>query len=97
MTRPRRSARTGSTQAATFEPLAFPDVEARRLADGGRSSQRWQDLLDEAGPILADGAMGTMLFSAGLQFGDPPETWNLSHPDSCAGSIGRTWTRAPGS
>jgi 5-methyltetrahydrofolate--homocysteine methyltransferase len=21
------------------------------------------------------------LFSAGLQFGDPPETWNLSHPD----------------
>lgn len=30
---------------------------------------------------MADGAMGTMLFSAGLQFGDPPETWNLSHPD----------------
>ena len=25
--------------------------------------------------------MGTMLFSAGLQFGDPPEVWNLSHPD----------------
>ena len=33
------------------------------------------------GPILADGAMGTMLFSAGLQFGDPPELWNLAHPD----------------
>jgi 5-methyltetrahydrofolate--homocysteine methyltransferase len=81
MTRPRRSARTGSTQAAAFEPLAFPDVDSRRRADGGRSSQRWQDLLAEAGPILADGAMGTMLFSAGLQFGDPPETWNLSHPD----------------
>ena len=81
MTRPRRSARTGPTQATTFEPLAFPDVEARRRADGGRSSQRWRDLLAEGGPILADGAMGTMLFSAGLQFGDPPETWNLSHPD----------------
>jgi methionine synthase I (cobalamin-dependent) len=83
MTRPRRSARTGpgSAQAATFEPLAFPDVDARRRADGGRSSQRWQDLLAEGVPILADGAMGTMLFSAGLQFGDPPETWNLSHPD----------------
>ena len=25
--------------------------------------------------------MGTMLFAAGLQFGDPPETWNLGHPD----------------
>jgi 5-methyltetrahydrofolate--homocysteine methyltransferase len=25
--------------------------------------------------------MGTMLFAAGLQFGDPPEAWNLSHPD----------------
>ena len=25
--------------------------------------------------------MGTMLFSAGLQFGDPPEVWNLAHPD----------------
>ena len=31
--------------------------------------------------LLADGAMGTMLFAAGLQFGDPPEAWNLSHPD----------------
>lgn len=31
--------------------------------------------------VLADGAMGTMLFAAGLQFGDPPEAWNLSHPD----------------
>ena len=74
-------ARAGSTQAATFEPLAFPDVDARQRADGGRSSQRWRDLLAEGGPILADGAMGTMLFSAGLQFGDPPEAWNLSHPD----------------
>jgi 5-methyltetrahydrofolate--homocysteine methyltransferase len=25
--------------------------------------------------------MGTMLFQAGLQFGDPPEGWNLLHPD----------------
>ena len=25
--------------------------------------------------------MGTMLFAAGLQFGDPPEVWNLAHPD----------------
>ncbi len=25
--------------------------------------------------------MGTMLFANGLQFGDPPELWNLAHPD----------------
>ena len=25
--------------------------------------------------------MGTMLFANGLQFGDPPEVWNLAHPD----------------
>jgi len=81
MTRPRRAARTGSTDEAGFEPLPFPDADERRLADGGRSSRRWQALLDEGGPIIADGAMGTMLFSAGLQFGDPPEAWNLSHPD----------------
>ncbi|HXX60446.1 MAG TPA: homocysteine S-methyltransferase family protein, partial [Candidatus Sulfotelmatobacter sp.] len=42
---------------------------------------RWQGLLDEGGPILADGAMGTMLFAAGLQFGDPPEVWNFDRPD----------------
>ena len=41
----------------------------------------WQQLLDRDGPILADGAMGTMLFAAGLEFGDPPELWNLEHPE----------------
>ncbi len=44
-------------------------------------TNKWQTLLDKPGPILADGAMGTMLFEAGLQFGDPPEVWNLAHPD----------------
>jgi 5-methyltetrahydrofolate--homocysteine methyltransferase len=41
----------------------------------------WSDLLATDGPVLADGAMGTMLFAAGLQFGDPPEVWNLTQPD----------------
>jgi 5-methyltetrahydrofolate--homocysteine methyltransferase len=40
----------------------------------------WQSLLEKDHLILADGAMGTMLFEAGLQFGDPPEGWNLDHP-----------------
>ena len=42
---------------------------------------RFDALLHDPGPILADGAMGTMLFAAGLQFGDPPEVWNLTQPD----------------
>jgi 5-methyltetrahydrofolate--homocysteine methyltransferase len=41
----------------------------------------WSQLLAGPGPILADGAMGTMLFELGLQFGDPPEMWNLEQPD----------------
>lgn len=31
--------------------------------------------------LLADGAMGTMLMNAGLEHGDPPEEWNVLHPD----------------
>jgi 5-methyltetrahydrofolate--homocysteine methyltransferase len=42
---------------------------------------RWEELLASCNPVLADGAMGTMLFAAGLQFGDPPEVWNVSQPD----------------
>jgi 5-methyltetrahydrofolate--homocysteine methyltransferase len=34
---------------------------------------------------MADGAMGTQLFAAGLQFGDPPESWNVLHPDIVRG------------
>jgi 5-methyltetrahydrofolate--homocysteine methyltransferase len=68
-----------------FEPLVFPEqpttlADRTRLDDGSRR-ERWRALLAERPTILADGAMGTMLFSAGLQFGDPPEVWNLSHPD----------------
>jgi 5-methyltetrahydrofolate--homocysteine methyltransferase len=38
-------------------------------------------LLDSGDPIVLDGAMGTMLFAAGLQSGAPPEEWNVTHPD----------------
>jgi 5-methyltetrahydrofolate--homocysteine methyltransferase len=41
----------------------------------------WAELLASNRPILADGAMGTMLMSNGLEFGDPPELWNLEHPE----------------
>ncbi|HCV33935.1 MAG TPA: methionine synthase, partial [Acidimicrobiaceae bacterium] len=33
------------------------------------------------GPLVLDGAMGTQLFAAGLTAGDPPEVWNVDHPD----------------
>ncbi len=32
-------------------------------------------------PVFLDGAMGTMLQSCGLGPGEPPELWNLSHPE----------------
>src|SRR5262245_59745001 len=53
----------------------------RRLPDGAR----WRTLLASAGPILADGAMGTMLFEAGLTSGDSPERWNVERPDVIRG------------
>jgi 5-methyltetrahydrofolate--homocysteine methyltransferase len=64
-----------------FDAAAFPGVDARRAIDGGVASARWRELLAEGNTVLADGAMGTMLFAAGLQFGDPPEVWNLTNPD----------------
>ncbi|MEA3352096.1 MAG: betaine--homocysteine S-methyltransferase [Chloroflexota bacterium] len=38
-------------------------------------------LLESGKPILLDGAMGTMLMDAGLEQGDPPEKWNVLHPE----------------
>ncbi len=32
--------------------------------------------------MLADGAMGTTLMAMGVQHGDPPEEWNVLHPES---------------
>ena len=31
--------------------------------------------------LIADGAMGTSLFAAGLETGGSPEMWNVEHPD----------------
>ena len=38
-------------------------------------------LLAERGVLLADGATGTNLFNMGLSAGEPPEFWNVDHPD----------------
>ena len=68
---------TPGRDAAPAETASAP----RPPPADGPENRRWREVLAEGGPILADGAMGTMLFAAGLQFGDPPETWNVAHPD----------------
>ncbi|MBZ0293106.1 MAG: betaine--homocysteine S-methyltransferase [Anaerolineae bacterium] len=40
-----------------------------------------QALLSTGQAVVADGGMGTMLFSAGMQRGQAPETWNAEKPD----------------
>ena len=39
------------------------------------------DLLAERDHLIADGAMGTRTFGAGLPAGDAPERWNLDQPE----------------
>ena len=41
-------------------------------------------LLAENPYILTEGAMGTMLFAAGLTQGYSPELWNVEQPDKVA-------------
>jgi 5-methyltetrahydrofolate--homocysteine methyltransferase len=38
-------------------------------------------LLQKEGYVLLDGAMGTMLMGMGLEQGNPPEEWNVLHPE----------------
>ncbi len=44
-------------------------------------SELLKQLLGEGGVVVLDGAMGTLLMQAGLEEGQAPEAWNLSHPD----------------
>jgi methionine synthase I (cobalamin-dependent) len=41
----------------------------------------FESLLSNHPYLIADGAMGTRLMSLGLDSGEAPERWNLSHPD----------------
>lgn len=40
--------------------------------------------LAESDTLLLDGATGTNLFNMGLESGEPPEFWNVDHPDRIA-------------
>ena len=51
--------------------------DARQHGDGTRVRARFA----EDRPLLADGAIGTNLFAAGLQTGDAPELWNVDRPE----------------
>jgi 5-methyltetrahydrofolate--homocysteine methyltransferase len=48
------------------------------------SMNKIQSLILENGYILADGAMGTMLFASGLEHGGAPELWNVQEPEQVA-------------
>jgi len=49
------------------------------MADDSRS--KLDQLLATMDVVVLDGAMGTMLFNAGLVSGASPEEWNVSHPE----------------
>ena len=51
------------------------------------------ELLGAKGYVVADGAMGTQLFAAGLCAGDPPEAWNVDHAEEVR-SIHRAYLQA---
>jgi len=53
----------------------------------------WKALLREHGLLLADGAWGTRLAKLGLQVGEPPEVWNLQHPEKVR-SIAKAYVEA---
>lgn len=51
------------------------------MADNGTRSTTFTTLLDEHRYLVADGAMGTTLFSLGLEGGGCPELLNVEQPD----------------
>jgi 5-methyltetrahydrofolate--homocysteine methyltransferase len=74
-------AEDGSARAGSGPDGASAEPVATHVLTPSPINAKWRALLAEGGTILADGAMGTMLFANGLQFGDPPEAWNVAHPD----------------
>ncbi len=71
----------GAAPPAGAEPAEPAAPLETHVLNPAPINAKWRALLAEGGTILADGAMGTMLFANGLQFGDPPEAWNIAHPD----------------
>jgi methionine synthase I (cobalamin-dependent) len=53
----------------------------------------FESLLSNNPYLVADGAMGTTLMFAGLDSGEAPERWNLTHPDRVR-AVHRSYIRA---
>lgn len=53
----------------------------------------WLEELLAGGPVLTDGAWGTQLQARGLNSGECPDAWNLSHPDRVA-EVAQTYVEA---
>lgn len=51
-----------------------------------------QQLLSQ-GPVITDGAWGTQLQARGLELGEFPDTWNVSHPERVA-EVARAYVEA---
>jgi len=49
--------------------------------------------LVERAPVITDGAWGTQLQARGLESGEAPDLWNLSHPDE-VGAVARAYVEA---
>ena len=81
MTTTPRTRRRGPGGADDREKAPRTATAGGPATQPGPALDRLRALLSGDKPVLADGAMGTMLFAAGLGSGDPPEVWNLSHPD----------------
>src|SRR3972149_10827 len=58
------------------------------------TGEEWRRFVEEVGGVvMAAGAMGTMLFDAGLEYGEAPERWNLERPERI-GEIHRSYLAA---
>ena len=75
-----------SSKRPTRRPHAYgPYIQPNRGTGTVRDMTDFRDLLVANGYLVLDGAMGTQLFAAGLTAGDPPEIWNVDHPDRIQG------------
>jgi 5-methyltetrahydrofolate--homocysteine methyltransferase len=63
-----------------LDSLAFADRPNRPRSLGGVRTSL-EALLATGRVVLADGATGTNYFRMGLGAGEPPELWNVEHPD----------------
>ncbi len=50
-------------------------------------------IIAAAGPVLSDGAWGTQLQARGLELGEVPDLWNITHPEK-VGAVAKAYVNA---